>query len=65
VRGFLPGFAYQCGVLLASSVAYLEAIYAQRTSYSIAMALTVITVLILAAGITALGREQRGIEVGR
>jgi len=24
VRGFLPGFAYQCGVLLASSVGYLE-----------------------------------------
>src|SRR5919199_1198331 len=26
VRGFLPGFAYQCGVLLASSIVYLEAL---------------------------------------
>src|SRR6266568_4335860 len=25
VRGFLPGFAYQCGVLLAGTVAYIEA----------------------------------------
>jgi SHS family lactate transporter-like MFS transporter len=25
VRGFLPGFAYQCGVLLAGTVAYMEA----------------------------------------
>src|SRR5581483_5085511 len=24
VRGFMPGFAYQCGVLLAGSVAYVE-----------------------------------------
>ena len=32
VRGFLPGFAYQCGVLFAGSVAYVEAVFAQRTS---------------------------------
>src|SRR5438094_2321529 len=29
VRGFLPGFAYQCGVLLAGSVAYIEALFAE------------------------------------
>src|SRR5262249_6544338 len=28
VRGFLPGFAYQCGVLLASLIVYLEAVFA-------------------------------------
>src|SRR6266581_5928786 len=38
VRGFLPGFGYQCGVLLASSVSYIEAVFAHRTSYGIAMA---------------------------
>ena len=38
VRGFLPGFAYQCGVLLASSVAYIEALLAERFSYASAMA---------------------------
>ena len=30
VRGFLPGFAYQCGVLLAGSVAYVEALFAKH-----------------------------------
>jgi MFS transporter, SHS family, lactate transporter len=33
VRGFLPGFAYQGGVSIASSVAYVEAVFAERTSY--------------------------------
>ena len=40
VRGFLPGFGYQIGVLLASSVAYIEALFARHTSYSNAMAAT-------------------------
>ena len=64
VRGFLPGFAYQCGVLLASSVGYIEAILAQRTTYANAMALTAFVVFTLAAGVIALGREKRGIEFG-
>src|SRR5256714_3749045 len=46
VRGFLPGFAYQCGVLLAGSVAYIEALFAERTTYARAMALTALTVFI-------------------
>ena len=29
VRGFMPGFAYQCGVLVASSVVYIEAVLAK------------------------------------
>ncbi|MEP6568523.1 MAG: MFS transporter [Acidobacteriota bacterium] len=64
VRGFLPGFAYQCGVLLAGSVAYIEAQFAQRVSYSIAMALTAVTVFAGAILITAVGRERRGIHFG-
>ncbi len=64
VRGFLPGFAYQCGVLLAGSVGYIEAILAQRTSYANAMALTAFVVFILAAAVVALGREKKGIEFG-
>jgi SHS family lactate transporter-like MFS transporter len=65
VRGFLPGFAYQCGVLLAGSAPYAEAILAQRISYTKAMALTALVVFSLAAAVTALGRERRGIEFGR
>src|SRR5579871_606844 len=65
VRGFLPGFGYQCGVLIAGTVAYIEAIFAGRTSYSVAMASTAATVLILAAVATAFSREYRGLQFGR
>jgi SHS family lactate transporter-like MFS transporter len=65
VRGFLPGFAYQCGVLIAGSVAYIEAVFAARFSYSGAMALTALTVFSLAAVVVALGREKHGIEFGQ
>lgn len=64
VRGFLPGFAYQCGVLLAGFVAYIEALFAQRMSYATAMAFTAVTVFVGAIIITALGRERRGITFG-
>src|SRR5256886_2381009 len=64
VRGFLPGFAYQCGVLLAGSVAYIEALFAERSSYATAMALTAVTVFAGAIVITALGREHRGRHFG-
>jgi len=62
VRGFLPGFAYQCGVLLAGSVAYLEALFAEHMSYSVAMALTAATVFVLSAIAAAIGREKHGID---
>jgi SHS family lactate transporter-like MFS transporter len=64
VRGFLPGFAYQCGVLLAGPVAYFEAVLAEHTSYANAMALTAVTVFTLAVVVVALGREQKGIQFG-
>jgi len=65
VRGFLPGFAYQCGVLLAGSVAYIEALFAARTSYAMAMALTALAVFSGAAIVAAMGRERRGIHFGQ
>src|SRR5438874_3328067 len=64
VRGFLPGFAYQCGVALAGLVAFIQAIFAARTSYPTTMALTTLTVLIGAVFIVAVGREKRGIHFG-
>ena len=60
MRAFLPGFVYQCAAVLASSVVYIEAIFAQKTSYATAMALTAVTAFMLAAIMAALGREQRG-----
>ena len=65
VRGFLPGFGYQCGVLIAGTVAYIEAVFAGHTSYSIAMAATAGTVCILASIASYLSREYRGLEFGR
>jgi SHS family lactate transporter-like MFS transporter len=64
VRGFLPGFAYQCGVLLAGSVAYVEAVFAQRTSYANAMALTALAVFLLAAVVASKGPERRAARFG-
>jgi SHS family lactate transporter-like MFS transporter len=64
VRGFLPGFAYQCGVLLASSVGYLEALFAARTSYAHSMAIVALTVFSAAAIIAWAGRERHGVEFG-
>ena len=40
IRGFLPGFGYQCGVLLASSIGLLQAVFARKMTYSVAMAAT-------------------------
>jgi len=64
VRGFLPGFSYQCGVLLAGSVAWMEARLAQQTSYANAMAFTAATVFAFAMLMTALGRERHGVTFG-
>jgi len=64
VRGFLPGFAYQCGVLLAGSIAYLEALFAGRLTYAWSMALTAGTVFALGAVTAILGPERRGAVYG-
>jgi SHS family lactate transporter-like MFS transporter len=64
VRGFLPGFAYQCGVLIASSVAYLEALLAVHMSYAKSMAIVAVIVFSVAAVIAWLGRERHAIEFG-
>ena len=64
VRAFLPGFAYQSAGVLASSVVYLEAIYAQKTSYATAMALTAISVFVMASIMAMLGRERHGQRFG-
>ncbi len=61
IRGFLPGFAYQCGVLLAGSVGMMEAVFAEHMSYATAMAVTAASVFAVTAVAAALGRERKGI----
>jgi SHS family lactate transporter-like MFS transporter len=64
VRGFLPGFAYQCGVAVAGTVAYIEAVFADRMTYAHAMALTAATVFVLGAVAAFAGRERHGVAFG-
>jgi len=66
VRGFLPGFAYQCGVMLAGTVAVIESLFVERLHmrYATAMALVAVTVFSLGAVVAALGRERKGATFG-
>jgi len=63
-RAFLPGFAYQSAGVIASSVVYIEAAYAEKTSYGTAMALTAVSVFVLASIMALLGKERRGQAFG-
>ena len=65
VRGFLPGFSYQCGVLLAGSVGWIEARFAEHTSYANAMAMTAAAVFAFAMLMVTLGRERHGVKFGK
>jgi SHS family lactate transporter-like MFS transporter len=60
VRGFLPGFAYQCGVLVSGSIVYIQSRFAEHMSYATTMAVTAGVVFAGAAIVTALGKERRG-----
>jgi MFS transporter, SHS family, lactate transporter len=62
VRGVLPGFAYQCGVLLAGSIAWVQAELKHRTTYANAMAMTAFIILIVASVVVFFGPERRGIR---
>jgi SHS family lactate transporter-like MFS transporter len=62
VRGFLPGFSYQCGVLLAGSVGWLEARLAEHMRYSTAMALTAVVAMAIAGTMAAVGGEKHALN---
>ena len=64
VRGFLPGFAYQCGSLISASVVYIEAVLARQFSYSSAMAVTALISLSFAIALITVGHEKHRIEFG-
>jgi SHS family lactate transporter-like MFS transporter len=64
VRGFLPGFAYQCGMAAAGLVTYIEAVFAERMMYSYAMAFTAGTVFTLAAIAAWFGKERHKVAFG-
>jgi len=64
VRGVLPGFAYQCGVMIASPIAYVEAILAVHYSYTTAMAAAAVSVCLLGAVVVWVTGEKAGITFG-
>ena len=61
LRGFFPGFAYQLGVLCASSIPTIEAILGERFTYSQAMGGLVTAVLIGGLIVTFFGPEAHGV----
>ena len=62
LRGFFPGFAYQLGVLIASGIAYVEAVLAQTVSYATSMEILAGSVLVLGAIVILAGPEAKGIH---
>jgi MFS transporter, SHS family, lactate transporter len=60
LRGFFPGFAYQVGVLCASSIGYIESRLGERVSYSTAMGAAMAVVLVCLWFIVKFGPEATG-----
>jgi MFS transporter, SHS family, lactate transporter len=65
LRGFFPGFAYQVGILIASSISYVEALLGEHFSYSAALAVLAAIVLIVGAVVIRVGPEAKGISFVR
>jgi SHS family lactate transporter-like MFS transporter len=64
VRGTLPGFANQLGLLLSSVVVYLELVLAKGRPYAVGMSITVALVFCFTVVMTFLGHERRAVEFG-
>jgi SHS family lactate transporter-like MFS transporter len=65
VRGFLPGFGYQVGVLLAGSISYWQTMLSEHhVRFANAMCVTAVTVFALAILLFAFGHERKGFEFG-
>jgi SHS family lactate transporter-like MFS transporter len=62
LRGFFPGFAYQVGVLIASSISYIEALLGEHLTYGQSMAALAALVLVVGSFVIAFGPEARGVS---
>ncbi|HEX5475488.1 MAG TPA: MFS transporter [Vicinamibacterales bacterium] len=60
LRGFFPGFAYQLGVLCASSIPYVESSLGEMFSYRQSMGLLMTGVFIVGVIVICAGPEARG-----
>lgn len=60
LRGFFPGFAYQLGVLCASSIGYIESSVGEHLTYSTSMSLAMLVVIVCLWMIIKSGPEEHG-----
>jgi SHS family lactate transporter-like MFS transporter len=58
LRGFFPGFAYQLGVLIASSITWVESLLGEHFTYAQAMGALAATVMIGVTVVTLPGPEN-------
>ncbi len=66
VRGFLPGFGYQCGVLLAGSISFVQTRLAEHhVRLADTILFTAVDVFAVAVVVFAFGRERRGVAFGQ
>jgi MFS transporter, SHS family, lactate transporter len=65
VRGFLPGFAYQVGVVFAASAPFVEALFSRRFTYADAMGSFVGIAMVITIVVIATGPEAHRITFGR
>jgi MFS transporter, SHS family, lactate transporter len=64
LRGFFPGFAYQLGVLIASTAPYMEARMSHHFTYGQAMGMFAATVFVLGTIVIAAGPEAHRVAFG-
>jgi SHS family lactate transporter-like MFS transporter len=65
MRGFLPGFSYQVGVLIAAIAPFIEATMSRRFTYAQVMGTFAGVVMVVAMIVIGLGPEAHPIAFGR
>ena len=65
LRGFFPGFAYQLGVLFASSIPVIEGVLARHLTYAQSLGLLAGIVLLIGVPVIGLGPEAKGVAFGK
>ena len=62
LRGFFPGFAYQIGVAIASSIVYVEALLGEYFTYAQSMGVLAALVMVGVVIVTFAGPEAHGVR---
>jgi SHS family lactate transporter-like MFS transporter len=62
LRGVFPGLSYQLGVVLSSSVGYIEAVLGEHFSYATSMGGLAAIVLLVGSVVVFMGPEAKGVS---